>query len=116
MNTLVVHWEVFSCFHVCEVWFPFIRVKLVQNWDSFGNLLKRTGDHQIVEDSHRDVFWGAKADDEGRLIGSNLLGQLLMELREELENSNRKSFSRIKPLSIPDFLLYSRSIELIAVP
>src|SRR2546426_7568195 len=47
----------------------------------------------IVEDSRKDDFWGAKASDEGTLVGMNVLGRLLMELREDLRGTNgdRKS-------------------------
>ena len=40
-----------------------VRLKLAQNWDTFGKLLLETGDLEIVEDSHRDAVVG----DEGRV-------------------------------------------------
>src|SRR2546426_9055121 len=61
-----------------------LRVKLAQNWRTFGALLCSTGDRLIVEESRKDDFWGAKAVDEDTLVGANVLGRLLMELREEL--------------------------------
>lgn len=61
-----------------------IRVKLIQNWDKFGNLLLSTRDKIIVEESRKDLFWGAVPDENNLLIGTNALGRLIMELREEL--------------------------------
>lgn len=34
-----------------------LQVKLIQNWDTFWELLKKTGRKSIVEDSHKDTFW-----------------------------------------------------------
>jgi hypothetical protein len=52
-------------------------------WKS-GALLKETRTMPIVEVSRKDPFWGAKAQDDGTLLGQNVLGQLLMELRAEV--------------------------------
>lgn len=46
-------------------------------------VLIETGENPIVEISHRDDFWGARPEGT-RLIGRNVLGRLLMELRLEL--------------------------------
>lgn len=35
-----------------------------------------------MELSRKDPFWGAKAQPSGMLLGSNVLGRLLMELRK----------------------------------
>ena len=87
-----------------------LRVKLAQNWDSFGGLLLSTGDVPIVEDSRRDTFWGAKRTD-GVLVGINTLGRLLMELRCELKEPNRDRLRTIEPIPISDFLLYDKLIR-----
>ena len=34
-----------------------LRVKLAQNWEKFSELLGRTGDRPIVEESRKDDFW-----------------------------------------------------------
>ena len=60
-----------------------LRVKLAENWDSFGGLLRSTGEKPIVEESGKDDFWGAKQTDVGVLAGRNVLGRLLMELRQD---------------------------------
>lgn len=57
-----------------------IRVKLHQNaW--FGNILGQTGNRPIVEQSHKDDFWGALVRGD-TLIGRNVLGLLLTDLRD----------------------------------
>jgi type I restriction enzyme S subunit len=88
-----------------------LRVKLAQNWAKFSELLLATGDRPIVEESRKDHFWGAKPADAQTLIGINVLGRLLMELREEVKQSeDPKILLRVEPLLIPDFLLYSQPI------
>jgi len=64
-----------------------LRVKLAQNYAEFGRLLLATRDRPIVEQSRKDDYWGAKLADEAgdTLIGQNVLGRLLMELREKLQ-------------------------------
>ncbi len=87
-----------------------LRLKLAQNWKTFGELLYASGDQPIVEDSAKDDFWGAKKDEEGRLVGQNILGRLLMELREHLR-SPRGSELRTVPLpGVRDFLLCGEPI------
>lgn len=88
-----------------------LQVKLVQNWDKFSKLLLETGDLPIVEDSRKDDFWGAKPEDEEILVGVNVLGRLLMQLREQVKNGEITSQAIINPLPIEDFLLYGREIN-----
>ncbi len=90
-----------------------LRVKLAQNWREFGRLLLSTGDRPIVEQSRKDDFWGAKVGEDGTLVGMNVLGRLLMELREQLKGDEVESLHEIEPLSIPEFLLFRQPIELI---
>lgn len=82
-----------------------LRVKLAQNWETFGRLLGATGDRQIVEESIRDDFWGAKPTDLQTLVGVNVLGRLLMELRAEMSRFGVDGFMRVDPLEIPNFAL-----------
>jgi len=91
-----------------------LRVKLAQNWNTFGSLLRSTGDLAIVEESKRDTFWGAKPVDDNTLEGVNTLGRLLMELRSEYLRQDNEFLHVVKPLSIKDFLLYGRPIETIS--
>ncbi len=87
-----------------------LRVKLAQNWAKFGELLLRTGNRPIVEESRRDNFWGAKPADEQTLVGVNVLGRLLMELRELMKTQGRDAFRTVEPPGISEFLLFGRPI------
>lgn len=88
-----------------------LRAKLAHNWRDFGRLLLTTEDKPIVEKSHKDGFWGAKVVDDGSLVGMNVLGRLLMELREELKGDDVESLRTLEPLAIPQFLLFDQRIE-----
>jgi type I restriction enzyme S subunit len=90
-----------------------LRVKLAQNWKEFGRLLLATGERPIVERSRKDDFWGAKVAEDGSLVGMNVLGRLLMELREQLKGDEAESLRAVEPPPIPDFLLFQRPIETI---
>jgi len=84
-----------------------LKVKLIQNFDLFSNLLLETGDMPIVEESRKDQFWGALVKDEEVLEGTNALGRLLMELRE---NCVSNSFKSVPPLNLQNFKLYGKDI------
>jgi ribA/ribD-fused uncharacterized protein len=86
-----------------------LRVKLAQNWEKFGELLLTTGQSPIVEDSRKDDFWGALRDIDGSLRGRNVLGRLLMELRERLR-TDPAALYEVQPLPIPQFLLFGGTI------
>lgn len=86
-----------------------LRVKLANNWSKFASLLKATGERPIVEESRKDAFWGAKVDQDNALIGQNVLGRLLMELREKIKN-DPSSLLEIKPVPIEKFQILSEPI------
>lgn len=90
-----------------------LRVKLAQNWERFSEVLLSTGDRPIVEESRKDDFWGAKPVDERCLAGKNVLGRLLMELRETVETRGAEAFQLVEPPAIPGFLLFGRQVETI---
>jgi ribA/ribD-fused uncharacterized protein len=92
-----------------------LRVKLAQNYEEFGQLLIATHEKQIVEQSRKDDYWGAKLVDESGdiLVGQNVLGRLLMELREKLKMDSNHALKTVPPLNIPDFLLLGKSIEIV---
>lgn len=90
-----------------------LRVKLAQNWTSFGDLLLETGNRPIVEESRKDDYWGAYSQDGGILVGHNVVGRLLMELRAEFTSDNRDALRTVAPLAIPDFLLYRQPIGVV---
>jgi len=56
-----------------------IHAKFTQHMDLM-QILLRTGNEKIVEDSPTDSYWGWGADQQGK----NMLGILLMELRDQL--------------------------------
>lgn len=94
-----------------------LQVKLAQNWEKFGQLLRETGDWHIVEQSRKDDFWGAKPIDDQTLLGANVLGRLLKQLRGQLlaatDPEQLETLQRVAPLQIEDFLLYGHQIEAI---
>jgi type I restriction enzyme, S subunit len=92
-----------------------LRVKLAQNWSDFSRLLLSTGDRPIVEESRKDDFWGAKvvSGDTHTLVGTNALGRLLMEIREQVKHSNSDQLRRVEPLPLADFLLFGKPIAVV---
>lgn len=93
-----------------------INAKLVCNFEKFSSLLLETGDLPIVEESRRDQFWGAKKIDDEILQGSNVLGRLLMELRNDLRQLPGWTFRSLEPLDLPNFLLLGEPIQMIHTP
>jgi type I restriction enzyme S subunit len=87
-----------------------LRVKLAQNWSSFSTLLLKTGARPIVEESRKDNFWGAKPQDDETLVGMNVLGRLLMELRQQIQSGDKDVLRTVAHPDIPDFLLLGRRI------
>ena len=59
-----------------------LRAKLQQH-DDVRDLLLATGDAKLIEHTANDSYWG----DGGDGTGKNMLGRLLMELRDELRPS-----------------------------
>ena len=65
-----------------------VAIKLLQHPERFGSALRETGGKTVVEKSYRDQFWGAKPSQDGKtLMGRNVLGELLTELRECLQGN-----------------------------
>jgi ribA/ribD-fused uncharacterized protein len=87
-----------------------LRIKLVQHPQRFGELLRATAGKPIVEESVRDPFWGAKPSEDGILRGKNVLGRLLMELRDEVLQPNALP-EVVEPPELPNLLLLGRSVE-----
>ena len=88
-----------------------VCVKLCQNWESFFELLNSTGEHDIVEHSEKDQFWGASKDSEGNFYGMNVLGRILMDARDIARKKGRASFATIPPLPLDRFLLLGENIR-----
>jgi restriction endonuclease S subunit len=70
-----------------------------------------TGDRSIVEDSRKDDFWGALPKDDGTLVGMNVLGRLLMELREAIKAGDE--LRRVEPPAITNFLLFGEALQVV---
>jgi hypothetical protein len=85
----------------------------VTNWSNFGRLLLSTGERAIVEESTKDAFWGAKPQPDGVLVGENVLGRLLMELREQLRE-RPDQLREVRPPAINSFCLLGRPVPVIA--
>lgn len=94
-----------------------LRVKLAQNFETFGELLASTGTRPIVEQSHKDSFYGALVvEGSSTLVGCNVLGKLLMQLRDEYLNGcseSRQGMRYVPPMEISDFLLFGEPIRAI---
>lgn len=90
-----------------------LRIKLAQHQETFGALLIESGDRAIVEFSKKDDFWGAKPDgvEPTRLVGTNMLGRLLMELRDEYIAAGAECVRVVVPPSVPMILLLGEEVQ-----
>ncbi|MEB8638630.1 NADAR family protein [Cronobacter muytjensii] len=93
-----------------------VCVKLCQNWDAFFTLLDSTGEQHIVEHSEKDQFWGASKDPEGNFYGMNVLGRILMNVREVARSKGPDAFAVIPPLHLDNFLLMNEKIRQVTPP
>lgn len=85
-----------------------LEVKYIQNKHLLSELFESTGEKPIVEYSKKDTDWGASPFGEDELVGTNALGRLLMELRQNI----RDEFIRdcVCPPDITGFLLLGHEI------
>jgi ribA/ribD-fused uncharacterized protein len=90
-----------------------LRVKLAQNFMTFGLLLESTHNKPIVEESKRDPFWGAIKSNEGHLIGLNILGRLLMELRAYYFSETRYQLLVVATPQIDNFKMLNQDISVV---
>ena len=67
-----------------------LALKMMQH-AQFCWVLLDSADRTIVEVSSRDEYWGAKPRSDG-FTGMNILGKLLMETRELLEEQGMENF------------------------
>lgn len=96
-----------------------LRVKLAYNFSVFSALLLKNKTLPIVENAPKitHTFWGAYpvAGNETVLRGQNVLGKLLMELRQEfleaLEKKNAREFLHVKVPDLHNFKLYGEEIK-----
>lgn len=66
-----------------------VRAKFRQH-EAIRQILLSTGDATLVEHTANDRYWG----DGGDGTGKNMLGRILMEVREELQGDTNNKFSR----------------------
>ena len=70
-----------------------LELKLYWNQSTFGEKLMATGNLPIVEISTKDDFWGCKEVSAGCLVGLNVLGKLLMDVRSRMDMVKRGQFT-----------------------
>lgn len=88
-----------------------LEVKLSQNWESFGTLLRQTKGKPIVELTQKDKVWGVIKQGE-ILVGINALGRLLMDIREKYIMTD--DYQRcVFPIEIPEFKICGQQIEMV---
>lgn len=76
------HWQEMKVDRMRDV----LRAKFGQHEDLKQNLID-TGDAVLIEDSKTDAFWGIGKKRNGK----NMLGILLMQVREELKNAKTQT-------------------------
>lgn len=92
-----------------------LRMKLCQHVATFGKLLDATAERAIVEFSKRDPFWGAAPVSPSVLEGENVLGRLLMGLRNEMRRSEQ-CLEIVPDPEIPGLKLLGLPIERFQLP
>ncbi|WP_217188017.1 MULTISPECIES: NADAR family protein [Enterobacter] len=88
-----------------------VCVKLCQNWESFSALLLSTGEKPIVEYSEKDQFWGAKSIGNHTYSGMNVLGRILMLLRDTCEHRGQQAFKIIPPPNLTGFNIFGQPVK-----
>ena len=82
-----------------------LDVKYYQNQEKFKSVLIETKTLPIVEYTDKDKVWGA-TDEGDEYIGTNALGRLLMQLREEILNDTFK----LQIPEIENFKIFNKNI------
>jgi hypothetical protein len=91
-----------------------LKLKLA-NHKKFGEALILTGTRDIVEESHKDTWWGTTLKDN-TFTGINVLGQLLMELREQYRQdlaNNTREYRLVVPPNINNFNFLGCAVQTI---
>jgi ribA/ribD-fused uncharacterized protein len=104
----------FDALRVPIIWWS-LRIKLACNPTSFAKLLSSTGTRAIVEDSHRDRYWGAvpDAEDQSVLRGANVLGRLLVLLREVVGEFDPPMWQVVPPPLVSGFTLLREPVGVV---
>ncbi|MCF0219830.1 MAG: NADAR family protein [Muribaculaceae bacterium] len=92
-----------------------LKLKLLQNWEKFGALLRESGTSVIVEYSTKDDLWGAVPKENNVLVGQNVLGRLLMKVRTEYVIPNIKP-QKMLPPNVIGLMLYGVPITEVYAP
>lgn len=87
-----------------------LQAKLIQNYSMFSQVLLGTGEKPIVEYSSKDNFWGAIPQVDTTLVGANVLGRLLMDLRLQLKQGSF-SVDSLPPPDVKNFMLLNMPIN-----
>lgn len=74
-----------------SIMFAGVRAKFLQH-SALRDLLLATADAKLVEHTDRDDYWGDGGDGSGK----NMLGRILMKVREELRNTGAAGDQREK--------------------
>jgi len=77
-----------------------LKGKLVCNYLKFGELLLKSGNKEIVIVKRFDEFWGVKDNGNGIYEGENMLGKLLMELRDVIIDKNRRDELKVWEVNV----------------
>jgi ribA/ribD-fused uncharacterized protein len=92
-----------------------LHAKLACNYDRFGSVLDATDGKVIVETSPDGDFWGGlpkdKTDPNSPLVGCNIFGKLLMDLRREYRTRPEEDMLIVVPPSVADMLLFDLPVE-----
>jgi type I restriction enzyme, S subunit len=86
-----------------------LKVKFACHPERIRALMEESAGRPIVEISSRDDFWGAFRR-EGRLVGRNVLGRLLMELRDVVLEHPPEATVQVSAARIPDARLLGSPI------
>ncbi|MFP4096027.1 MAG: NADAR family protein [Cyclobacteriaceae bacterium] len=88
-----------------------VRLKIAQHYAAFSSLFRQTEGRAIVEDSHKDKFWGAVRDQNtGLLVGENQLGRILTKIRDEFL-LDKNSIRSVPALGLEGMSLLGKSLN-----
>lgn len=87
-----------------------LRMRFGCNQERLREAFLQTGDSPIVEMSLKDDFWGAKPQGEGVLVGRNVLGRLMMGLREEFLAHPVGTPFEVPDSRVPDNILLGKKL------
>lgn len=90
-----------------------LRAKLINNWVRFGELLRSTGDRELVLKAlKKESYWGLFTSKDGYCrCGYNHLGRLLMNLRDELNDPDNEPLRILVPPAHLNLLFLGSKIE-----